>query len=54
MSKTRRAFIKESAITASGIYLAGMGLSAKSYANIIGAKDRISVVAVGISDRFRQ
>jgi predicted dehydrogenase len=31
-----------------------MGLSAKSYANIIGANDRVRVGIIGFSDRFRQ
>lgn len=54
MSKTRRDFIKHSGMAATGVWLAGMGLSAKSYANIIGANDRIRIAAVGYSDRFRQ
>jgi predicted dehydrogenase len=54
MSKSRRVFIKQAAMAATGTYLAGMGLSAKSYANIIGSNDRVRVGIVGFSDRFRQ
>jgi predicted dehydrogenase len=54
MSNSRRVFIKHSAMAAAGTYLAGMGLSAKSYANIIGANDRVRIGVVGYSDRFRQ
>lgn len=51
---TRRRFIKQSSLTAAGIYLGTMGMSAKSYGRILGANDRIRVGAVGFSDRFRQ
>jgi predicted dehydrogenase len=54
MPNSRRVFIKHSAMAAAGTYLAGMGLSAKSYANIIGANDRVRIGVVGYSDRFRQ
>ncbi len=50
---SRRKFIQQSALAAAGTYLGTMGLSAKSYANIIGANDRIRMGAVGFSDRFR-
>src|SRR5262249_36784123 len=51
MKKSRREFIKRSAMT--GAYLGVMGLDAKSYARILGANDRVSVGVVGFSDRFR-
>lgn len=54
MSKDRREFIKTSLKASAGVYLAGAGLSAKSYANIIGSNDRVRVGAIGFSDRFRQ
>jgi len=44
----RRSFIKGAAATASGIALA---LSAKSYARIIGANERIKFAAVGVNGR---
>lgn len=54
MSKNRRDFIRQSAMAVTSTYFAGMGFSAKSYANIIGANDRVRLGAVGFSDRFRQ
>ncbi|HET8828217.1 MAG TPA: Gfo/Idh/MocA family oxidoreductase, partial [Pelobium sp.] len=53
MENTRRKFIKQSAIAAAGTYFGTMGLSAKSYGNIIGANDRVRVGVVGYSDRFK-
>jgi predicted dehydrogenase len=51
---SRRKFIRNSALAAAGTYIGAMGLSAKSYANIIGANDRVRLGAIGFSDRFRQ
>lgn len=53
MLDSRRKFIKQSAIAAAGTYLGTMGMTAKSYGNIIGANDRVRVGAVGFSDRFK-
>jgi hypothetical protein len=53
MSNTRRKFIKQTAQAAAGTYVATLGMSAKSYANIIGANDRVRVGVVGFSDRHR-
>lgn len=53
MDHSRRNFIKTSAIAAAGTYVGTMGFSAKSYANIIGANDRVRVGIVGYSDRFK-
>ncbi|HEY9046523.1 MAG TPA: Gfo/Idh/MocA family oxidoreductase [Ohtaekwangia sp.] len=50
MKTSRRTFIKKSAIASLG----AVAFSAKSYANIIGANDRVRVGVVGFSDRFRQ
>ncbi|MCG6191010.1 Gfo/Idh/MocA family protein [Maribellus maritimus] len=47
----RRDFIKKSAIGAAGIAIGGMGFSAKSYASIIGANDRITMAVIGIRGR---
>jgi hypothetical protein len=47
MLDSRRKFIRQSAIAAAGTYLGTMGLSAKSYGNIIGANDRVRVGVVG-------
>lgn len=53
MKKSRREFIKQSAMATVGTYVGAMGFSAKSYGNIIGANDRVRVGVVGFSDRFR-
>ena len=51
---SRRKFIRNSALAAAGTYIGAMGFSAKSYANIPGANDRVRLGAIGFSDRFRQ
>lgn len=53
MKNSRRDFIKKSAMAATGTYLGTFAFSPKSYANIIGANDRVRVGVVGFSDRFR-
>ena len=53
MKNSRRKFIVQSAKAVSGAYLGVVGFSAKSYANIIGANERVRVGVVGFSDRFR-
>jgi predicted dehydrogenase len=53
MPASRRDFIKKSGKAAAGVYLGTLGLSAKSYARIIGSNDRVQVGVVGFSDRFR-
>jgi predicted dehydrogenase len=50
----RRNFIRQSIKAGAGVYLGTMGLSAASYARIIGSNDRVNVGVVGYSDRFRQ
>ncbi|MBL7768073.1 MAG: Gfo/Idh/MocA family oxidoreductase [Flavipsychrobacter sp.] len=50
----RRTFIRQSLKAGAGVYLGTMGLSAVSYARIIGSNDRVNVGVVGFSDRFRQ
>jgi len=37
----RKEFIKRAAFATAGAYLGAMGFSAKSYANIMGANDRV-------------
>jgi predicted dehydrogenase len=54
MSKNRREFIKTTIKASASVYAASIGFSAKSYANIIGANNRVRVGAIGFSDRFRQ
>lgn len=53
MENSRRKFIKQSVIASAGVYMGTIGMSAKSYGNIIGANDRVRVGVVGFSDRFR-
>lgn len=53
MKISRRKFIKSSAIGATGIAIGGMGMSAESYARIIGSNDRIRVGILGFSNRFK-
>ena len=50
---SRREFIQKSAKAAAGVYVGTMGLSAKSYARIIGANERVRVGVIGFSDRHR-
>ena len=51
---SRRDFIKQSSKASAAVYFGTLGLSAKSYARIMGANDRVHVGVVGFSDRFRQ
>lgn len=44
----RREFIKKSMLGTAGIAMAGMSMSAKSYASILGANDRINMAVIGI------
>src|SRR5688572_6199929 len=50
---SRRQFISQGTKAAAGVYLGTLGVSAKSYARILGANDRVQVGVVGFSDRFR-
>ncbi len=53
MSPSRRDFIKQTAITSSGLYVGANAFSANSYKKILGANDRVRVGVVGFSDRHR-
>lgn len=50
---SRRKFIRNSSAIAAGLYIGGLGSTAKSYGRIKGANDRIRVGVVGFSDRFK-
>ncbi|HWL00577.1 MAG TPA: twin-arginine translocation signal domain-containing protein, partial [Parapedobacter sp.] len=50
---SRREFIKQASVGAGIVGLSAMGFSAKSYARIIGANDRVRVGIVGFSNRFK-
>lgn len=54
MKQSRRHFIRQTSLTASGLYLGANSLSAASYRRVIGANDRVRVGVVGFSDRHRQ
>jgi predicted dehydrogenase len=47
----RRDFIKKSILGTAGIAIGGMGLSAKSYASIVGANERLTMAVIGIRGR---
>jgi predicted dehydrogenase len=53
MNKSRREFIKKTSLTGAGLYTGALGLSAKSYRNIMGSNDRVRVGVVGFSDRHK-
>jgi predicted dehydrogenase len=53
MPLNRRRFLKQSTKAGIALYAGISGISAKSYANILGANDRVRVGVVGFSDRFR-
>ncbi|GEO11297.1 Gfo/Idh/MocA family protein [Segetibacter aerophilus] len=53
MDKSRREFLKQTAITSTGMIVGANAFSAKSYGRIIGANDRVRVGVVGYSDRHR-
>lgn len=50
---TRRDFLKTTALGTAGLTIGGMGMSAESYAKIVGSNDRIRVGVIGFSDRLR-
>lgn len=54
MKKSRRVFIRQTALAGAGVLVAQSGFSAQSYRRIIGANDRVRVGVVGFSDRHRQ
>jgi len=51
MDKSRRDFIRKSAIGAAGIAIGGMGMTAKSYARIVGANSRMNIAVAGVNSR---
>lgn len=50
-TSTRRQFIQKSSLGTAGIAIGGMGFSAKSYAAIAGANDRLQVGVIGIRNQ---
>lgn len=47
-NNSRRAFIKKTTLAGAGLTIGGMGFTAKSYAAIPGANDRVNVAVIGI------
>jgi predicted dehydrogenase len=47
----RRDFIKKSVLGTAGIAIGGMGFSAKSYASVIGANERLNIAVIGTRSR---
>ncbi len=47
-NNSRRDFLKKTTMAGAGIAIGGLGFSAKSYGNIIGANDRITMAVLGI------
>lgn len=52
MENSRREFIKKTALGTAGITIGGLGMSAKSYAKIIGANERLNVAIAGLGRRL--
>ncbi len=53
MKKSRRHFLKNSALAGAGVLLVNKGWSAQSYRRILGANERVRVGVVGFSDRHK-
>lgn len=53
MPQSRRDFIRQTALTSTGVVLGANAFSASSYKRIIGANDRVRVGVVGFSDRHK-
>jgi hypothetical protein len=49
----RREFIKTTVAGAAAITLGGLGLSPKSYSQVVGSNDRINLAVVGLRSRGR-
>ncbi|GAB3990027.1 Gfo/Idh/MocA family oxidoreductase [Spirosoma daeguense] len=52
MENSRREFMKKAALGTAGITIGGFGMSAKSYAKIIGANERLNVAIAGLGRRL--
>jgi predicted dehydrogenase len=53
MKKSRRFFIKQTAMAGAGVLVARSAWTASSYSRILGSNDRVRVGVVGFSDRHR-
>lgn len=52
MNNSRRKFIKNSALGSMFMAMGGVGMSAESYRNIIGANERVNVAIIGLGRRL--
>lgn len=52
MENSRRSFFKKTALGAAGFTIAGMGMSAKSYARIVGSNERLNLAIIGLGRRL--
>jgi len=48
---TRREFIKQGTVSTAGLAIGAMGFSAKSYANISGANERLNLAVIGLRNQ---
>lgn len=48
---SRRDFLKQAGIASAGLMVGGLGMSNKSYGNIMGANDRVRVAVIGVNGR---
>ena len=53
MTKTRRKFLRDTAMAGAGVMISSSAMSASSYRRIIGANDRVRIGIVGFSDRHK-
>ena len=53
MNNSRRSFIKKSVLGTTYLAIGGLGMSAKSYKNIIGSNERINLAVIGLGRRLK-
>lgn len=53
MDNSRRSFIKKSVLGTTYMAMGGLGMSAKSYNNIIGSNERVNVAIIGLGRRLK-
>lgn len=53
MDNSRRSFIKKSVLGTTYMAMGGLGMSAKSYKNIIGSNERVHVAIIGLGRRLK-
>ena len=53
-NNSRRDSIKKTTLAGAGIAIGGLGFSAKSYGNIMGANERVTLAVLGIHGRGKR